>query len=390
MIGLLKSSIGRWFGASASAAVGAPQGGLRGLAETSARAATRARHLVNDFRRGRQRLGKIMLGPVVGGLPDKPHFASEPGHLLPSNSELRAYAEGLDSNARRRRYPCLAKFARDIGLSEETLIATYELEDRFHDLILAEPAIDVRRRLNDEVYTKAFAHYGSTFSIDLDATESPKDALVSVLRPELEGKSILDVGCGAGDFLLSCARSIRHGALLGLDVFAKDMQIAEKTLEFKRSDVVRFDVAQPFDVAITDNVYEHIAPQDIDDHLSSIARALKPGGTAIILTPHRAFGPWDVTRIVDNSYCGWVPARGTHINESTYTELSERMRAHGFVNLRTIHPKVRLGIKSQPARVPVDRFCRGEQRPLLMRSLQNLDKRFRYVAFEISLIGTKA
>lgn len=335
-------------------------------------------------------MGRMMLGTAVVGLPDKPSLATEAGRLLPSTADLRAFARGLDAATRSKRYPCLAGFSRSIGLSEDTLIASYELEDRFHDLILAEASIDVRRKLNDEVYTKAFELYGSVFNINLDATSSPKDPLVAMLRPELEGKSIIDVGCGTGDFLLSCARNIPHGKLLGLDVFAKDMDVADRQLRFQRSDVVRFTVDQPFDTVVTDNVYEHIAPQDVADHLTSINRALKPGGTVVILTPHRAFGPWDVTRIVDNSYCGWVPARGTHINKSTYSELSEKLRAHGFTNLRTIHPKVRLGIKSTPQRVPVERFCRGEYRPVLMRYLQRMDKRYRYQAFEICLIGTKA
>lgn len=334
-------------------------------------------------------MGLTALGTPVKGLPEKPQLGTEPGRLLPSTAELLAYARSLDAAARRRRYPCLDWFSGNIGLPEETLIASYELEDRFHDLILAEPSPDVRRSLNDEVYTKAFELYGSTFSMNLEVASSPKDAIVALLRPELEGKSIMDIGCGGGDFLLSCHRNIRHGDLVGLDVFVHDLKVPEKSLEFRRSDVVRFAVDKQYDVVVTDNVYEHIAPQDVSDHLKSIHAALKPGGTVIIMTPHRAFGPWDVTRIVDSSYCGWLPARGTHINESTYGEIAAQLTEHGFDNLRTIHPKVRLGYKEQPARVPIELFLRGEQRPLLMRRLQMMDKRFRYQAFEICMIGTR-
>jgi 2-polyprenyl-3-methyl-5-hydroxy-6-metoxy-1,4-benzoquinol methylase len=303
---------------------------------------------------------------------------------------LRSWAQGLDAASRKQRYPWLRQFSRNIGLSEETLIASYELEDRFHDLILAEPSSDVRRQLNDEVYTKAFELYGVVFKFNFEATSSPKDAIVSMLSQELAGRSILDIGCGGGDFLLSCNRNIEHQRLLGLDVFVKDTEVPERRLSFRRSDVVRFEVDEPYDVAITDNVYEHIAPQDIPDHLRSIHRALKPGGKVIILTPHRAFGPWDVTRIVDNSNSGWTAARGTHINESTYSELAAALRANGFTDLEAVHPKARLGLKTARSRVPVDRFCRGETRPILMRFLQGMDKRYRYQAFEICMIGTRA
>jgi SAM-dependent methyltransferase len=362
---------------------------LRPHARLSSLFGDRIDSFINAVRRGQDRMPRKYLGAVVAGLPPKIDLPCEHGRLLPSTKTLRDWANGLDGADRRKRYPWLAQFSRNIGLSEDTLIASYELEDKFHDLILSETAIDVRRQLNDEVYTKAFELYGVTFKFDFDAVSSPKDAIVDLLRDELMGKSILDIGCGGGDFLLSCHRNIRHGALLGLDVFVKDTTITDRDLGFRRSDVVRFNVTDPFDIAITDNVYEHIAPQDIGVHLDSIYRALKPGGRVIILTPHRAFGPWDVTRIVDNSNTGWIPARGTHINETTYGELSAALHASGFENLKAVHPKARLGLKVARSRVPVDHLCRGEQRPVLMRFLQSMDKRYRYQAFEICIIGTR-
>ncbi len=339
--------------------------------------------LGDGSRRRKVTLGSFMVYPGVQGLPAPVEHPVEPGQLLPSVDALKSWAKGLDRANRRSRYPNVETFARDIGLAEEALIASYELENIFHDKIVAESSIDVRRALNAEVYTKAFQIYAFEFKIDIDAKSSPKDDLVELLRPELEGRSILDVGCGGGAFLLSCARKIEHGKLLGLDVFAKDLDVPERKLSFKSSDVVRFRVDAPFDVAVTDNVYEHIAPQDIDEHLQSVRAALKPGGKVVILTPHRYFGPWDVTRIVDNSNSGWIPARGTHINEVTYGELASKLAANGFADLQTVPPKVRLGYKTSPARVPLDIMCRAERRPGLVRRLQSMDKRYRYPAFEI-------
>ncbi len=347
--------------------------------------------LLGDVARRRKlTLGSYMVYPGVSGLPATVQHPVEAGQLLPSVEGLKTWARGLDRTTRRARYPNLETFARDIGLAEEALMASYELENVFHDKILAEPSIDVRRALNAEVYTKAFQIYAFEFKIDLDAKSSPKDDLVALLRPELEDRSILDVGCGGGAFLLSCARTLEHRELLGLDVFAKDLDVPERKLAFKSSDVVRFSVDTPFDVAVTDNVYEHIAPQDIDEHLQSIRAALKPGGKVVILTPHRYFGPWDVTRIVDNSNSGWIPARGTHINEVTYGELAAKLVANGFADLETVPPKVRLGYRPSPARVPLDMFCRAERRPGLVRRLQCMDKRYRYPAFEILVTARRS
>jgi len=346
--------------------------------------------LANRRHSRRTPIGSFMMYPSVYGLPPTVSHAIEPGSLLPAVANLKSWSGGLGRAQLRARYPNIEVFARDIGLSEEDLAASFELENIFHDKILAEPSASVRRSLNDEVYTKAFEIYAFEFKLDLDATSSPKDDLVKTLRPELEGRSILDVGCGSGAFLFSCTRNIEHRELMGLDVFAKDLAVAEKNLKFKRSDVVNFELDRPFDVAVTDNVYEHIAPQDVDQHLQSIRAALNPGGNVIILTPHRAFGPWDVTRIIDNSNTGWTEARGTHINEVSYGELVTKLRSNGFDDVRTIPPKVRLGYRSNPARVGVDRFCRAERRPGLMRRLQSMDKRYRYPAFEILVIARRA
>ena len=327
--------------------------------------------------------------PPARRIPPTMPFASEPGKRLPSTSNLLAFAKSLDDDARQERYPCLAQFARDNNLAPDTLIAIFELERIFHELILAEKDAAARRRLNKEVYGKTSELVGPAAKIDLNAQSSPKDALVALLENELSGRSILDIGCGAGDFLLSCSRKIAHGALLGIDTLVRDMQVPALNLSFRHCDVVNFTVDSPFDVAITDNVYEHVAPIDVDAHLESIWNALKPGGTAIIVTPHRLFGPWDVTRIVDTSHSGRVPPQGSHINETTYSELARKLLDFGFSDLRSIPPKVRLGFRKLPATVPTRLFCHGERRPGLMLALRGMDKLYRFQAFEICIIATR-
>ncbi len=329
------------------------------------------------------------LHEAARGLPPPPAFQSEAGQRLPSIVDLLKFAVGLSLDDRRRRYPCLARFAKEIGLSEEVLIANYEIESIFHDLIYTEPSRDERRRLNHEVYTKVFQLYGAKFEIDASATVGPKDFIVRLLAPLLTNKSILDVGCGAGHFLLGVSRLLEHGDLLGIDVFAEPLEFPERNLRFKRSDIVDFDLEGRFHVAVSDNVYEHIAPDDIDDHLRSIHRALKPDGLVIIFTPHRAFGPFDVTRIVDDSYCGWTPARGTHLNETTYAALAERLKRAGFADLQIIPPRVRGGFRPAPLLQPLAKYLKLETIPSLMRRLQALDNRKRLTAFEICIVAKK-
>jgi hypothetical protein len=59
----------------------------------------------------------------------------------------------------------------------------------------------------------------------------------------------------------------------------------------------------------------------------------------------------------------------------------EALTRAGFTDLRTIHPKARLGYRPVHGRMPLDLLIRGESRARLVRRLRAMDKRFRYPAF---------
>jgi hypothetical protein len=54
--------------------------------------------------------------------------------------------------------------------------------------------------------------------------------------------------------------------------------------------------------------------------------------------PNRYWGPQDITRIVDNTFRGLIPAQGSHLNESSYTEMLPLLEANGFRRVRTVIP----------------------------------------------------
>lgn len=289
-----------------------------------------------------------------------------------------------------QRYPSITRFARDVGLPPDKMAHALDLERVFHRAILAEPSPAHRRSLYNDIYTRVFALYGFEFKPFQDGGPSPRDGLVHVLMPELRGRSILDVGCGAGEFLRSCAHLAEPTRLIGIDVFVQPTEFPEHKLSFVRGDVVEFSLPEQVDVAVSDNLYEHIAPQDITAHLGSIRRVLRTGGTLILFTPNRLFGPWDVTRIIDDSYSGRTPAQGTHVNETTYIELLPRLRAAGFSHFRSLWSTSRSRGHLLHTRIPSRVFALAEKIGPLVRRLQAIDKRARLTEFEISVIATAA
>jgi 2-polyprenyl-3-methyl-5-hydroxy-6-metoxy-1,4-benzoquinol methylase len=64
-----------------------------------------------------------------------------------------------------------------------------------------------------------------------------------------------------------------------------------------------------FDLVVSQQVIEHVHPEDVPIHLREVARVLRAGGTVAIETPNRRTGPQDVSR-------GFaVEAEGLHLRE---------------------------------------------------------------------------
>lgn len=93
--------------------------------------------------------------------------------------------------------------------------------------------------------------------------------------------SILDFGCGTGTnvpFLLGLTGVT---ALLGVDVSAESLEVAQKATSDARARFAELDRFRPegnHDMVFTNGVFHHIPPPERDDAISYIYRSLKPGG----------------------------------------------------------------------------------------------------------------
>jgi 2-polyprenyl-3-methyl-5-hydroxy-6-metoxy-1,4-benzoquinol methylase len=287
-------------------------------------------------------------------------------------------------------YPCLEHFSSLIGIPGEALARAFEIERVFHQRILEENDFERRQALYQDVYQTVHPIYGSVPSDEeFRGDHNPRAQTIWLFTPELAGKSILDVGCGRGEFLVGVARSLPHGRLLGIDAVVPPSDPA-LGVSFRADSIVRFDLGERFDVAFSDNVIEHIAPADLDTHLGSIRGALREGGILIVLTPNRIFGPWDVTRILDDHYSGRIPAQGTHLNEMTHVELAAALRRNGFHRLRTVLPVSKVSRRMGRVRVPFAIPALGERVPGLTHFARGVADKWRYLgAFEISVIARR-
>lgn len=160
----------------------------------------------------------------------------------------------------------------------------------------------VPRFVSTENYAMAFGRQWNTYRLtQLDSytgTTISRDRLtrcLGVSLDTLEGKSVLEVGCGAGRFTELLLDSGAH-------VFASDLSSAvEANLENFRG-AANYFVCQAdgrelpvrpesFDYVVCLGVIQHTP--DPEMMISALARYIKPGGELVI--DHYRFGPEDMT-----------------------------------------------------------------------------------------------
>ena len=83
--------------------------------------------------------------------------------------------------------------------------------------------------------------------------------------------------------------------------------------------------ASGVDVAFSNQLMEHLHPDDAEAQLREIYTALKPGGRYVCITPSRVFGPHDVSKLFDDV------ATGFHLREYSNGDLRGLMRRAGFL-----------------------------------------------------------
>lgn len=242
----------------------------------------------------------------------------------------------MTKNGHYSQFPDIEKYAKSENLSEETLVAAYKLEAKYHKLLVEETNPEKRKYLYDEFYSTLLPLYGR-LAQDSKAP-NPKEKYVKLFAPEITNASIVDFGCGEGLMLKSINERLPTKSLTGIDVFIPENLKSHPKIGFLEANIVEYEPDQKFDIAFSDNVLEHLVPEDAKTHLSNIYKSLNTSGKLIIIMPNRNFSPWDITRIKDFTQSGKTAAQGGHVNESTHKEMTDVLRGIGFQEFQTIIP----------------------------------------------------
>jgi ubiquinone/menaquinone biosynthesis C-methylase UbiE len=143
-----------------------------------------------------------------------------------------------------------------------------------------------------------------------------------------------EVGPGRCHLAFRLARHVEK--IYGVDVARAYLSDnAPDNFEFRLTDGIHMPFpAFSLDLVVSNQLMEHLHPDDALDQLREIHRVLKVGGAYSCVTPNRVNGPHDCSSYFDDLPCpmsgGNYIAAGLHFKEYTSREMIELFRQAGF------------------------------------------------------------
>ena len=206
----------------------------------------------------------------------------------------------------------------------------YCVEKRLASQIIASPSVErpsVIRHAYEYYYGTVFPYFrGKSYAEYLKQSHSASDVenrLLLLGRWLGPGCSLLEIGPGGCEILREVGR--RGGQAVGLDVAIYDEATSGGGFRHILFDGVRVPAsAGVFDIVYSNQVLEHVHPEDAMGQIVSGFAVLKPGGRYVVTTPNRLSGPHDVSREFSDV------ASGFHLREYTTSELITMLRGAGF------------------------------------------------------------
>ena len=166
----------------------------------------------------------------------------------------------------------------DAGFSGRTFLCR-SCADRYR----GKPVPVAVRQQFYEAVDRAYPDCSNTYGHYNDA-----QGLLAYARWLARESRILEIGAGRG-FTLEALRRLGFRRTVGLDLTATTLEAMRQRLNgtplvAANAEVLPFTEGE-FDAVISSDLIEHLP--NLDRHLASIARVLRPGGSYLIKTPNR-------------------------------------------------------------------------------------------------------
>jgi len=218
--------------------------------------------------------------------------------------------------------------------TEAELRQHFEIERKLAAKLREAPDKVERRRLYGEVYrqrSELIPHHPLVQqAVDPEARSHAVEPQAKLLRSFIDrGSRFCEVGAGDGAVARAIAPLV--DTAVALDVTDALALPDDQAVGFEFRVFDGFDFGLPpdsVDLVYSNDVVEHLHPEDMLDHARGVHQVLRPGGLYVCVTPNRLSGPHDVSRHFAED------PQGFHLREYSVTELATALRESGFSRVK--------------------------------------------------------
>lgn len=187
-----------------------------------------------------------------------------------------------------------------------------------------------RRVLYGKLYNDLFSTFPE-IAEGLNNSNDDRLAWQLKLMKHLYNKEKVVLEIGAGDCLLSKELARHYKKIIAYEVADSIPFIEGKPENFELkifNGVDMHETEKSVDIVYSNQVFEHLHPDDTGPLLQAYHSYLTKGGKLVVITPHRLTGPHDISRDFTKD------AEGFHLKEYTYKEMKTVLKTNGFKKIK--------------------------------------------------------
>lgn len=234
------------------------------------------------------------------------------------------------------RYKRNYSIPNEVQITEDMVLAHWELEKDLTKELL-ESNSENRWEVFERAYTKLYSKLQQQNPLlqENRQTLETKDENLDKYETWIQiigspPKKIYEIGSGRGEmiaYFAQCGFECKATEITK-ERGSKYVTEASPCLSWGNSDGVHldnFEQTEFYDLVVSNQVIEHLHPEDLIVHFKSAYKILIKQGRYIFTTPHCHTGPHDISAIF-----GYDNPKGMHLKEYTYKELSDSLKLAGY------------------------------------------------------------
>lgn len=224
----------------------------------------------------------------------------------------------------------------DAAVTEEMILEHWELEKRLtRELLDSDP--ENRWQVFDKCYSELYRQL-AWLNEFVDADDSRNTTLRFARWLKVIGNSpqrIYEIGSGKAELIFFLAQNGHTCKATEITrERGQDHTDDIPNLTWGVSDGIHLDQFEPrdyYDVVLSNQVIEHLHPDDVVEHFKGVLAILSSDGRYIFCVPHRCAGPADISSVF-----GCDEPSGMHLREYTYGELQHICYQAGYRKVTAI------------------------------------------------------